>query len=255
MAEALYQFLLLLYCNKLWLENCIPIKWKDTSIIGKNVKTVDYQDAGKVVTILENEDAIIISSKGAYSSYNYSVPKNRVQGFDGPDLMLSIARTELAEYEIKDIHNYAAQLRSIKTEKKGGEEEEIIVPLIEEKLNVSKKVITDEATIIKEPVTETKIIEVSVMHEEIVIVKRPPTSGAAEGYRTTVLENPPPKNTRTEMRVPLIHEEIKIKKEPYVKEEVVIRKKPITETKTVSDFVISEKVDTSSNNNTIAHES
>jgi stress response protein YsnF len=57
------------------------------------------------------------------------------------------------------------------------------------------------------------------------------------------------------MSFPLIHEEIKIKKEPYVKEEVVIRKKPITETKTVSDFVISEKVDTSSNNNTIAHES
>ena len=227
------------------------------SIIGKNVKTVDYQDVGKVVTILENEDAvIIISSKGAHSSYNYRVPKNRVQGFDGPDLMLSIARTELAEYEIKDIHNYAAQLRSIKTEKKGGEEEEeMIVPIIEEKLNVSKKVITDEATIIKEPVTETKIIEVSVMHEEIVIEKRPPTSAAAEGNRTTVLENPPPKNTRTEMRVPLIHEAIKIKKEPYVKEEVVIRKKPITETKAVSDFVISEKIDTSSNNNTIAHES
>lgn len=223
------------------------------SIIGKNVKTVDYQDVGKVVTILENEDAIIISSEGAYSSYNYRVPKNRVQGFDGPDLMLSIARPELAEYEIKDIHNYAAQLRSIKTEKKGGEEE-IIVPIIEEKLYVSKKVITDEATIIKEPITETKIIKVSVMHEEIVIEKRPPTS-AAEGNRTTVLENPPPKNTRTEMRVPLIHEEIKIKKEPYVKEEVVIRKKPITETKTVSDFVISEKVDASSNNNTIAHES
>src|SRR5215207_3939358 len=215
------------------------------SIIGKNVKTVDYQDVGKVVTILENEDAvIIISSKGAHSSYNYRVPKNRVQGFDGPDLMLSIARTELAEYEIKDIHNYAAQLRSIKTEKKGREEEEeMIVPIIEEKLNVSKKVITDEATIIKEPVTETKIIEVSVMHEEIVIEKRPPTSAAAEGNRTTVLENPPPKNTRTEMRVPLIHEAIKI------------RKKPITETKAVSDFVISEKIDTSSNNNTIAHES
>ena len=226
------------------------------SIIGKNVKTVDYQDVGKVVTILENEDAvIIISSKDAHSSYNYRVPKNRVQGSKGLDLMLSIARTELADYEIKDIHNYAAQLRSIKTEKKGGEEEEIIVPIIEEKLNVSKKVITDEATIIKEPVTETKIIEVSVMHEEIVIEKRPPTSAAAEGNRTTVLENPPPKNTRTEMRVPLIHEAIKIKKEPYVKEEVVIRKKPITETKTISDFVISEKVDTSSNNNTIAHES
>ena len=231
------------------------------SIIGKNVKTVDYQDVGKVVTILENEGAIIISSEGAHSSYNYNkVPKNRVQGSKGPDLMLSIARTELADYEIKDIHNYAAQLRSIKTEKKGGEEEEkIIVPIIEEKLNVSKKVITEEATIIREPVTETKIIEVSLMHEEIVIEKRPPTSSSAatDGNRTTALENPSPRNTRTEMRIPLIHEEVKIKKEPYVKEEIVIRKKSRTETKSVSEFVISEKVDTGNdnNNNTIAQAS
>lgn len=223
------------------------------SIIGKNVKTVDYQDAGKVIGAVDNEETIIISYESSHSSYNYRVPKNCVQGLDGPDLLLSIARAELAEYEISDIQNYAAQLRSIKTEKKGGEEERV-VPVIEEKLNVSKKVITDEATIIKEPVTETKTIEVSVMHEEIDIEKRPPTSGS-EG-NTTVLENPPPpRNTRTQIRVPLIHEEVKIKKEPYVKEEIVIRKKPRTETKTVSEFVISEKVDTGNDNNTIAQAS
>jgi stress response protein YsnF len=176
---------------------------------------VDYQDAGKVIGAVDNEETIIISYEGSHSSYNYRVPKNRVQGLDGPDLLLSIARAELTEYEISDIQNYAAQLRSIKTEKKGGEEERV-VPIIEEKLNVSKKVITDEATIIKEPVTETKTIEVSLMHEEIDIEKRPPTS--ASERNTRVLENPPPRNTRTQIRVPLIHEEVKIKKEPYVKE-------------------------------------
>jgi uncharacterized protein (TIGR02271 family) len=214
------------------------------SVKGKNVKTVDYQDAGKVIAAVENEDAIIISYEGPHTSYNYRVPKNRVQGFDGPDLLLSIARAELADYEISDIQNYAAQLRSIKTEKKGGGEEEMIVPVIEEKLNVSKKIITDEATIIKEPVTETKTIDVSLMHEELVIEKRPPAT--AEG-NTERFEDPPPRNTRTAIRIPLIHEEAKIKKAPYVKEEIVIRKKPRTETKTVSESVISEKVDTSDN--------
>jgi uncharacterized protein (TIGR02271 family) len=210
-------------------------------IIGKNVKTVDYQNVGKVVTTLENEDAIIISSEGAHATYNYRVPKNHIQGFDGPDLMLSIARTELADYETNDIKDYAAQLSSIGTEEKG-EEKEIVVPVVEEKLNVSKKIITDEATIIKEPVTETKTIEVSVMHEEVVIEKR--EAAAAEQGDTTVLENPPARNTRTVIRVPLIHEEVKIKKEPYVKEEIVIKKKPRTETKTVSEFVTKEKIDT-----------
>src|SRR5215210_4011436 len=210
------------------------------NIIGKNVKTVDYQDAGKVIGAVDNEETIIISYESSHSSYNYRVPKNRVQGLDGPDLLLSIARAELAEYEISNIQNYAAQLRSIKREKKG-EEEERVVPVIEEKLNVSKKVITDEATIIKEPRTETKTIEVSLMHEKLVIEKRPAASAADDNAE--LLEGPPPQNTTTEIRIPLIHEAVKIKKEPYVKEEIVIRKKPRTETKTVSEFVTKEKID------------
>jgi uncharacterized protein (TIGR02271 family) len=217
-------------------------------IIGKNVRTVDYQNVGKVIDVVENEDAIIISSEGAHSTYNYGIPKNLIQGFDGPDLMLSIARTKLADYEVNDIKDYAAQLKSIKTEQKE-EEQEIIVPVVEEKLRISKKVIIDEVTIIKEPVIETKIIEFPLMHEEIVIEKRPATptpASAAEGD-TAVLDKPSSKNTRTQIRVPLIHEVVKIKKEPYVKEEIVISKKPRTETKTVTDFVISEKVDTSNN--------
>jgi len=223
------------------------------SVKGKNVKTVDYQHAGKVIAAVDKEEAIIISSEGPHTSYNYRVPKGCVQGLDGPDLLLSIARAELADYEISDIENYAAQLRTIKTEKKDGEGEEMIVPVIEEKLNVSKKVLTDEVIIIKEPVTETKTIEVSLMHEELVIEKRPPAT--AEEDNTTTLENPPSKTTRTEIRIPLIHENAKIKKEPRVKEEIVIRKKPRTETKTVSDFVIREKVDTSNNNNTVIQKS
>jgi uncharacterized protein (TIGR02271 family) len=220
-------------------------------IIGKNVRTVDYQNVGKVIDVVENEDAIIISSEGAHSTYNYGIPKNLIQGFDGPDLMLSIARTKLADYEVNDIKDYAAQLKSIKTEQKEGrEEQEIIVPVVEEKLRISKKVITDEVTIIKEPVIETKIIEFPLMHEEIVIEKRPATptpASAAEEGDTAVLDKPSSKNTRTQIRIPLIHEVVKIKKEPYVKEEIVISKKPRTETKTVTDFVISEKVDTSNN--------
>ena len=226
-------------------------------IIGKNVKTVDHQDIGKVVTALESEEAvaIIISSEAVHSNYNYRIPENLLQEFDGPDLMLSIPRTELGEYEIQDIHSYAAQLRNVEAKRKMGEEQEIIVPIVEEKLHVLKKVITDEVTIIKEPVTETKIIGVSVMHEELVLEKRPPTLAAEEedNNNTTVSEKPPPKNTRTQIRVPLIHEEIRIKKEPYVKEEVVISKKPRTETKTVTDLVINEKVDTS--NNTVTQSS
>jgi uncharacterized protein (TIGR02271 family) len=220
------------------------------TIIGKNVKTVDYQDAGKVIGPAENEDTIIISYESPHSNYKYRVPKRCVQGFNDPDVLLSIARAELADYEISNIQDYAAQLRSVKTEKIGEGEEEITVPVIEEKLKVSKNIVTDEAIITKEPITETKIIQISLMHEEVVLEKRPP----GEGGDTNRFEDPPPRNTRTQIRVPLIHEIVKVKKEPYVKEEIIIKKEPRTETKTVSEFVTKEKVDTG-NNNTIAQAS
>ena len=216
------------------------------SMIGKNVKTVDYQDVGKVIGAAENEDTIIISFESPHSSYNYRVPRQCVQGFNDPDVLLSIARAELADYEISDIQDYAAQLRNIKTEQKGGEEE-ITVPVIEEKLNILKKIITEETTIIKEPISEATTVQVSVMHEEVIVEKRPVAEANASAS-----ENAPSINTRTEIRVPLLHEVVKVKKEPYVKEEIVIRKKPRTDTKTVSEFVTKEKVVTSNNNNTIA---
>ena len=221
-----------------------------SSIIGKNVKTVDYQDVGKVVGSADNEDTIIISYESPHSSYNYRVPRQCVQGFNDPDVLLSIARAELADYEISDIQDYAAQLRNIRTEQKGGGEEEITVPVIEEKLNISKKIITEETTIIKEPVSEATTVQVSVMHEEVIVEKRPVAEANASAS-----ENAPSLNTRTEIRVPLIHEVVKVKKEPYVKEEIVIKKKPRTETKTVSEFVTKEKVVTSNNKNTIAEAS
>jgi uncharacterized protein (TIGR02271 family) len=51
--------------------------------------------------------------------------------------------------------------------------------------------------------------------------------------------------SKTDMKVPVSKEEVEVTKEPYVKEEVVVKKKPVTETRTVSDTVTSEKVDVS----------
>lgn len=50
---------------------------------------------------------------------------------------------------------------------------ETVVPVIEEKLNVSKKTMTENAKIIKEPMTETKTVEVPLTSEQLVIERRP----------------------------------------------------------------------------------
>jgi uncharacterized protein (TIGR02271 family) len=51
--------------------------------------------------------------------------------------------------------------------------------------------------------------------------------------------------SKTDTKVQLSKEDVQVTKEPYVKEEVVVKKKPVTETRTVSDTVTSEKVDVS----------
>ena len=91
-------------------------------------------------------------------------------------------------------------------------------------------------TITKEPVTEKKTIEVPVTHEELFAEKRPPKdSSSPEG----------PVKSKTEIKVLLNREEVEITKERFVKEEVVVKKKPVTETRTVSDTVTSERINMS----------
>jgi len=225
------------------------IAWDD--VIKKEARgATDDSDFGEVQEVGQQ---YVLTQKGMVSKEKFYIPKYLVQGFDGDTLWFNASENDLQGWK-RDSPPDNNEYSNYKTQETPSDVETRI-PLIEERLNVSKSTSTSEATIIKEPVTETKTIEVSVMHEEIVIEKRSAT--AAEGNAST-LENPPSKTTRTLIRVPLIHEVVKIKKEPYVRQEIVIRKKPRTETKTISDFVISEKVDTSSsssNNNTIAQTS
>ena len=81
--------------------------------------------------------------------------------------------------------------------------------------------------------TETKNVEVPVTHEELSVERRP-ASGSTKADS--------PVHSRTEIKVPLKSEEVQVTKQPYVKEEVSVKKKPVTETKTVTDKVTSEKV-------------
>jgi uncharacterized protein (TIGR02271 family) len=117
------------------------------------------------------------------------------------------------------------------------------IPLIEERLNVSKRTSTSEATITKKPVTETKTIEVPVTHEELKVERRPATS---ESSSTTTTTTERPVQSETEIKVPINKEEVQVTKEPHVKEEVVVKKEPVTETRTISDTVTREEIDTSS---------
>jgi uncharacterized protein (TIGR02271 family) len=206
-------------------------------IIHKNVRTLDNQGMGKVIAVPNDEDTIIISSQSG--GEQYKIPRSCVSGFNGAEVLLNETAYKISSsYRVNNAGAYEAKPSDIITEERQqeGKEEQTTVPLIEERLNVSKKTSTTQYTITKEPVTEKKTIEVSVTHEELVIEKRPAKdSSSAQG----------PVKSKTEIKVPLNREEVEVTKKPFVKEEIVVKKKPVTETRTVSDTVTSERINMS----------
>ena len=228
-------------------QNPVESKSSDTSspgdavvnwdrIIHKNVRTLDNQGMGKVIAIPNDEDTIIISSQGG--GEQYKIPRSLVSGFNGAEVLLNETAYKImsSSYRVDNAGAYESKPSNIITEERQQEEEKTTIPLIEERLNVSKKTSTTQYTITKEPVTDKKTIEVPVTHEELFVEKRPPKdSSSAQG----------PVKSKTEIKVPLMREEVEVTKEPFVKEEVVVKKKPVTETRSVSDTVTSERINMS----------
>jgi len=231
-------------------ENPVESRSSDTSsprdavvnwdrIIHKNVRTLDNQGIGKVIAVPNDEDTIIISSQSG--AEQYKIPRSSVSGFNGAEVLLNETAYKISSsYRVDNAGVYEAKPSDIITkEHTQQEEEETMVPLIEERLNVSKKTSTTQYTVTKEPITEKKTVEVPVTHEELIVERRPPkdssSSTSAQG----------PVKSRTEIKVPLMREEVEVTKDPFVKEEVIVKKKPVTETRTVSDTVTKERINIS----------
>ncbi|MGH9990973.1 MAG: YsnF/AvaK domain-containing protein, partial [Nitrososphaera sp.] len=176
------------------------------------------------------------TQKGLISKEKFYIPKSSVEGFDGNTLWFNASQDQLEGWK-RDSPPGDNEYSQNKTQETPSDVETRI-PLIEERLNVSKSTSTSEATITKEPVTETKTVEVPVTHDELTVERRP----AGESSSTTTER---PVQSKTDTKVQLSKEEVQVTKEPYVKEEVVVKKKPVTETRTVSDTVTSERINMS----------
>ncbi|AFU57167.1 putative stress response protein YsnF [Candidatus Nitrososphaera gargensis Ga9.2] len=210
------------------MANTESIAWDD--VVKKEARgAVDDSDFGEVQEIGQH---YVLTQKGVMKKEKFYVPKYLVQGYDGKTLWFDASEDQLQGWRRDTAPSYDEYSSFRKPE--APKDIETRIPVIEERLQVSKRESTDEATITKRPVTENKTVEVPVTHEELTVERRPATD-------TTQAEGPV--SSDTEIKVPLRREEVEVTKKPYVKEEVVIKKEPVTETQTVSDTVTSEQVD------------
>jgi uncharacterized protein (TIGR02271 family) len=200
------------------------IEWDN--VIKKEARGADDYDLGEVQEVTDNH---ILTQKGIMEKKWFQIPKHLAQGFDGNKLILNIIESDAKNLYVID------EPPSPPNDEMQNDNSETTVPLIEERLEPTKREVVEEAKIIKEPVRETKQVEMDLTHEELVIERKP-----LDEPRPT---DQNPVESRTEIKIPLKREEIEVNKQSYVKEEIIARKKPITETRTVSEEVTSEKVE------------
>jgi uncharacterized protein (TIGR02271 family) len=204
-------------------------------VIKKETKGRDDADLGEV---LEVKDDIVVTERGTLSKEKFYLPKSIPHGFNGHTLLFDITEEEAKERFTNDpALTQGSKIQSTTTTA----DIERPIPLIEEKLEVSKKETIEEAKVIKKPRIDFKTVEVELTHEELIIEKRPAEANPSSSTTTTTT-TPEIAQSKTEISIPLKREDVVVSKRPRVKEEIVIKKKPVTETKRISEQLISEKV-------------
>jgi uncharacterized protein (TIGR02271 family) len=206
------------------------IDWDDT--IKKEARGTNDEDLGEVNGIGRT---YVMTQKGMFDKEKFYIPKYLVEGYDGNIVQFKVTEEEARNSFLRDTEPTSDEYLRYKTANTPTDIETRI-PVIEERLDIAKRQYAQEATITKEPVTETKTVEVPLTHEEVTVERRSPS-----GRATTET----PVESATKVKVPLKHEEVEVTKKPYVKEEVVVKKKPVTEKRQVSEQVRGERVKTS----------
>jgi uncharacterized protein (TIGR02271 family) len=214
------------------------IDW--SHVIKKEARGSNDEGLGEVQEVGDN---YVLVQRGMINKDKFYIPRDMVESYDGDVLRFSISEEDaksrfMGDYPPSSPPSAATANEGLTAARKAEVETTTTVPITEERLDASKRESTREATITKEPVTETKTVEVPVTHEEVSVERRPASSSTTT--TTTTAERPV--QSKTETKVPLKQEEVQVTKQPYVKEEVSVKKKPVTETRTVTDKVTSEKV-------------
>ena len=202
-------------------------------VIKKEARGRNAADLGEV---LEVRDDIIVTERGTLNKEKFYLPKSVPHGFNGNTLLFDITEEEAKETFMNDpVLTQGTEIQSKTFAARTNIERPI--PVIEEKLELTKKETIEEAKVIKKPSIEFKTVEIELTHEELIIEKRPIEDNITSSSSPT----PEIVQSKAEISILLKREDVIISKKPHVKEEIIIKKVPVSETKTISEQLISEK--------------
>jgi hypothetical protein len=144
------------------------IDW-DT-VIKKEAIGIGGVDLGEVYSVV---DAYIVTQKGPVDKKWYHIPISLVEDFfDGFIVRLKANEGGLVRYEETEDKNFEDSPSPSKSSDIS-KDTEMAIPLMGEKLEATKNVTEDKINITKEPVVETKTVEIELTREDIFIERRP----------------------------------------------------------------------------------
>jgi uncharacterized protein (TIGR02271 family) len=223
------------------------IDWDD--VIKKEARGINDEDLGEVQEVTQD---YVMVQKGLINKEKLYIPRDLAIGYNGTILIFNITAEEAKNKFLRDSEPVVSQSQVL------GEGATItddlaIIPVMAERLDVSKKAYSQEAKIIKESITDTKTTEVQLVHDELYIETRPISQeeeeeevSTAKGYQTNTSSSSSVQSdipTEEEVATLFLRVEVpEVSKHPYLKEEIIVKKESITETKKISEQIRSEKV-------------
>ena len=226
------------------------IDWDD--VIKKEARGINDEDLGEVQEVTQD---YVMVQKGLINKEKLYIPRDLAIGYNGTILIFNITAEEAKNKFLRDSEPVVSQSQVL------GEGATItddlaIIPVMAERLDVSKKVYSKEAKIIKESITDTKTTEVQLVHDELYIETRPISQeeeeeevSTAKGYQTNTSSSSSSSSvqsdipTEEEVATLFLRVEVpEVSKHPYLKEEIIVKKESITETNKISEQIRSEKV-------------
>ena len=154
--------------------------WND--VIKKEARGLNDADLGEVQEVNET---IVVTEKGSINKEKFYLPKSITHGYNGRTLLFDITEEEAkGKFMTEPTTTTTEAATSPSSTEEGAklstvdtENTEKSIPVIEERLEISKKESIEEAKVIKEPSKETRTVEVELVHEELIIERKACTIG------------------------------------------------------------------------------
>lgn len=225
------------------------VSWSDA--VKKEARGTNDYDLGEVQ---DTGTFYVHTQRGIERRTQFYIPKKLFKSYDGNTVVFDVDEANAnqfvgnkypsdAEYRAK--YETSAREKPNVTPSSTAYENLERIPIMTERLDVTKHVHSDEVVITKTPYMETKTVDIPVTHEELKVEEVKSSSG------TKVPQEVRKDLTEEIIRIPVEHEDVDVTKTPEVQEELVIHKTPVTETRHISEEVRTEKFEVS--DNTKAH--